>query len=423
MKTKRVKFNSYNLIMTKVKDFKEINIRVIFKRPFNKDDVTKDSLLIDMLTYATKNYPNHVSFINKTKDLYGTFVESYNGRTGNFNLLTISLSAINSNYVEMDMLKESILLLKEIIFNPNVTNNKFDINTFNINKERLIGILKNVKDNKARYTELKMLKYLDKTKPYAYNIDGNLKDLKNITSKDIYDEYLKVLNESEINIYITGDIDFEEVQKKFEDNIDFNRTNKKYKDIFIVNNKTNKIKMLVEKTNNVQSKLSIGCKIDNIDEVLYPLFLYNIILGASTKSRLFLNVREKLSYAYYINSGLILTDNLLVINSGIDKKNLMNVINEIKKEMDDIKNGNISDDEIDMAKRTYINSLLTMLDNLSSITYIVSGFDILGRDNYLKRIKEVEKVTKEDIIKVANLIHMDTVFLLEEGDKVENNQD
>ena len=181
--------------------------------------------------------------------------------------------------------------------------------------------------------------------------------------------------------------------------------------------------MLVEKTNNVQSKLSIGCKIDNIDEVLYPLFLYNIILGASTKSRLFLNVREKLSYAYYINSGLILTDNLLVINSGIDKKNLMNVINEIKKEMDDIKNGNISDDEIDMAKRTYINSLLTMLDNLSSITYIVSGFDILGRDNYLKRIKEVEKVTKEDIIKVADLIHMDTVFLLEEGDKVENNQD
>ena len=93
------------------------------------------------------------------------------------------------------------------------------------------------------------------------------------------------------------------------------------------------------------------------------------------------------------------------------------------KEMDDIKNGNISDDEIDMAKRTYINSLLTMLDNLSSITYIVSGFDILGRDNYLKRIKEVEKVTKEDIIKVADLIHMDTVFLLEEGDKVENNQD
>ena len=53
----------------------------------------------------------------------------------------------------------------------------------------------------------------------------------------------------------------------------------------------------------------------------------------------------------------------------------------------------------------------------------MSGFDILGRDNYLKRIKEVEKVTKEDIIKVADLIHMDTVFLLEEGDKVENNQD
>ena len=112
MKTKRVKLNSYNLIMTKVKDFKEINIRVIFKRPFNKDDITKDSLLIDMLTYSTKTYPNHVSFINKTKDLYGTYVESYNGRTGNFNLLTISLSMINGNYVEMDMLKEVIPLLE-----------------------------------------------------------------------------------------------------------------------------------------------------------------------------------------------------------------------------------------------------------------------------------------------------------------------
>lgn len=423
MKTKRVKLNSYNLIMTKVKDFKEINIRVIFKRPFNKDDITKDSLLIDMLTYSTKTYPNHVSFINKTKDLYGTYVESYNGRTGNFNLLTISLSMINGNYVEMDMLKEAILLLKEIIFNPNVKDKAFDNNTFNINKERLEGILKNVKDNKARYAELRMLNSLDKDKPYAYNIDGNLKDLKNITSKDIYEEYLKVLDESEISIYITGDIDLEVVEKEFENNIDFKRPNKKYKDIFITNSKTNKIRMIVEKTNNIQSKLSIGCKIDNINDILYSLFLYNIILGASTKSRLFLNVREKLSYAYYINSGLILTDNLLVINSGIDKKNLMNVVNEIKKEMDDLKNGNILDEELDMAKKTYTNSLLMMLDNLSSITYTIAGFDILGRDNYLKRIEEINKVTKEDIVEVAKLIHMDTVFLLEEGDKIEENKD
>jgi len=423
MKTKRVKLNSYNLIMTKVKDFKEINIRVIFKRPFNKDDITKDSLLIDMLTYSTKTYPNHVSFINKTKDLYGTYVESYNGRTGNFNLLTISLSVINGNYVEMDMLKEAILLLKEIIFNPNVKDKAFDNNTFNINKERLEGILKNVKDNKARYAELRMLNSLDKDKPYAYNIDGNLKDLKNITSKDIYEEYLKVLDESEISIYITGDIDLEVVEKEFENNIDFKRPNKKYKDIFITNSKTNKIRMIVEKTNNIQSKLSIGCKIDNINDILYPLFLYNIILGASTKSRLFLNVREKLSYAYYINSGLILTDNLLVINSGIDKKNLMNVVNEIKKEMDNLKNGNILDEELDMAKKTYTNSLLMMLDNLSSITYTIAGFDILGRDNYLKRIEEINKVTKEDIVEVAKLIHMDTVFLLEEGDKIEENKD
>ncbi len=423
MKTKRVKLNSYNLIMTKVKDFKEINIRVIFKRPFNKDDITKDSLLIDMLTYSTKTYPNHVSFINKTKDLYGTYVESYNGRTGNFNLLTISLSMINGNYVEMDMLKEAILLLKEIIFNPNVKDKAFDNNTFNINKERLEGILKNVKDNKARYAELRMLNSLDKDKPYAYNIDGNLKDLKNITSKDIYEEYLKVLDESEISIYITGDIDLEVVEKEFENNIDFKRPNKKYKDIFITNSKTNKIRMIVEKTNNIQSKLSIGCKIDNINDILYPLFLYNIILGASTKSRLFLNVREKLSYAYYINSGLILTDNLLVINSGIDKKNLMNVVNEIKKEMDNLKNGNILDEELDMAKKTYTNSLLMMLDNLSSITYTIAGFDILGRDNYLKRIEEINKVTKEDIVEVAKLIHMDTVFLLEEGDKIEENKD
>ena len=423
MKTKRVKLNSYNLIMTKVKDFKEINIRVIFKRPFNKDDITRDSLLIDMLTYSTKTYPNHVSFINKTKDLYGTYVESYNGRTGNFNLLTISLSMINGNYVEMDMLKEAILLLKEIIFNPNVKDKAFDNNTFNINKERLEGILKNVKDNKARYAELRMLNSLDKDKPYAYNIDGNLKDLKNITSKDIYEEYLKVLDESEISIYITGDIDLEVVEKEFENNIDFKRPNKKYKDIFITNSKTNKIRMIVEKTNNIQSKLSIGCKIDNINDILYPLFLYNIILGASTKSRLFLNVREKLSYAYYINSGLILTDNLLVINSGIDKKNLMNVVNEIKKEMDNLKNGNILDEELDMAKKTYTNSLLMMLDNLSSITYTIAGFDILGRDNYLKRIEEINKVTKEDIVDVAKLIHMDTVFLLEEGDKIEENKD
>lgn len=422
MKTKKIKYNSYNLIMTKVKHFKETNIKVVFKRSFNKDDITKDSLLIDMLTYSTKNYPNHVSFSNRAKDLYGTYVESYNSRIGNFNLLNIGISIVNENYVDIDTMKAAVLLLKEIIFNPNLNGEEFDKYTYNITRERLTGILKNVKDNKSRYAELRMLASLDKTKPYAYNIDGNLKGLKKITNHDLYLEYLKVLNESEINIYVTGDIDLEKVERLFKENIIFPSANKKYKDVFITNTISHKMKMIVEKTNNVQSKLSIGCKIDNPDKkILYSLFLYNVILGASTKSRLFLNVREKLSYAYYINSSITLTDNLLVINSGIDKNNLMNVINEIKKEMDDIKKGNITDEEVETAKKTYLSSSQALFDNLSNLEEAISGFDTFGVDTYLKRVNEIKKVTKEDIIEVAQLIHFDTVFLLEEGDKNEEN--
>ena len=422
MKTKKIKYNSYNLIVTKVKHFKETSIKVVFKRPFDKNDITKDSLLIDMLTYSTKNYPNHVSFSNRAKDLYGTYVESYNSRIGNFNLLNVRISIVNENYVDIDTMKEAVILLKEIIFNPNLMGEEFDKDTYNITRERLTGILKNVKDNKSRYAELRMLESLDKTKPYAYNIDGNLKELKEITNHDLYLEYLKVLNDSEINVYVTGDIDLEKVERLFKENITFPSVNKKYKDVFIANTISPKMKMIVEKTNNVQSKLSIGCKIDNPKKkVLNALFLYNIIFGASTKSRLFLNVREKLSYAYYINSGLNLTDNILVINSGIDKKNLMNVINEIKKEMDDIKKGNIKDEELEMAKKTYINSSLALFDNLSSLGEAISGFDTFGKDTYFKRLNAIKKVTKEDVVEVAQLIHFDTVFLLEEGDKNEEN--
>lgn len=422
MQTKRIKLESYNLIITKTKSFKEIDIKVVFKLPFNKDDITKDSLLVDMLSYSTKKYPTNMDLVNKSKDLYGAFVDAYNSRMGNFNLLNVTVSVIHGNYVQFNTLKEGILLLKEVLLNPNVDDGDFDIKTFNIAKERLKGILKNVKDNKSRYAELRMLESMDKTKPYAYNIDGNLKDLKKITSKDIYQEYLRVINDAEINIYVTGNVDYLEVVKLFKDNINFSRLNKKYKDVFINNNETSKIKMIVEKTDNIQSKLSIGCKIDNPkNEMLYSLFLYNIILGASTKSRLFLNVREKLSYAYYINSGLILTDNVLVINSGIDKINLMNVINEIKKEMEDLKKGNITDEEIESAKKTYISSSLMMLDNLTSITHTISSYDTLGKDNYSKRLNIIKNINKEDIIKVANSIHIDTVFLLEEGDQIEKN--
>ena len=171
-----------------------------------------------------------------------------------------------------------------------------------------------------------------------------------------------------------------------------------------------------------QSKLYIGCKLDKLTpfEQKYVMNIYSFILGGSPNSRLFMNLREKNSLCYSVNSTYQPVFNLLIIRAGINASDFKKSVTLIKQELKNITQGKFDEKEIEAGKITYKNTFKEVEDSAFSILNAYTSCEYLGYDPIEKRIKEIDKVTKEDIIKVSKKIHVDTIFLLEGAQYEEN---
>ena len=153
----------------------------------------------------------------------------------------------------------------------------------------------------------------------------------------------------------------------------------------------------------------------------YVLLVYNEILGGSSNSLLFDTVREKNSYAYYINSNQKAYDNILMIYSGIEPGNSNNVLKLIKKTLQEVAKGKFLDEALNNAKATIIASIKASTDSPTGIINTYYAKTLVNSDSFEKRIEEITKVSKEDIINLSKKIAMHTVYLLEGKDEEESN--
>ena len=170
--------------------------------------------------------------------------------------------------------------------------------------------------------------------------------------------------------------------------------------------------------------LTISCKCNKIDkmtnfELRYVLNVYSYILGGGPDSKLFKTVREKNSLCYYISSVCQPLNSIMTIKAGINKTDFKKAISLIKKEVGNMKKGKFYDDDIIKAKITYINSLKELEDSPDSLISLYAGIEYLNSDTLEDRFNKINKVTKNDVIKLASKIHLDTIYLLEGEDNEE----
>lgn len=415
MKYVKKRFNSYNLHMIKTDRFKTITVDLIFRKKITKEEITKRNVLADMLTFSSKKYPTRRAMAIEQQDLYACEVDFSCYRLGNYYNTDFSLLCLNEKYTEKGTFEQTIKYLADIIFNPNVTNNHFDTKSFNIIKANTIKQIASIKEDTRKYSLVKMLEKMDPKATYALHGFGYLEDLEKINEENLYTYYKDFIRSSGLDIFVLGDIDFDEVEKIFTKYFKFDIYHKKDNDFVIEHDKIRKIpRQIVESYPSAQGKLSIGCKLKDLTEFErnYALTIFNMILGGSSESKLFRNVREKNSLCYYINSNSNKIDNLFFITSGITKANLKKTVSLIKKELHGIQKGNITEEEIQKAKIRYISLVDEMYDYPSQIISYYYASEILNSDLPEERKKMVEKVTYDDIVNVSNKVHIDTIYLL-----------
>ena len=416
MEYKKYDIGPYNLHIINTDKFKTVTVRVSFKRPCLKEELTKRTLLGFLLTESCKKYDTKRKLDIKTEDLYDLKYSGFGTISGNYNIISFEESFLNEKYTEKGMFEKSLNFLFDLIFNPNIEKNKFTKEQFDLCKKIIQEDLETIKERPSYYSTLRMYEEMDKSKPVSYHSTGYLEDLKKITVKNIYDYYLSVLNNDIVDIFIIGDVDPLKCRKLVAKSFNINTIKQEGISHIVEYDKfRSKPKIVKEKLDIEQSRLVIGLKLKNLTEFerKYVMGMYSYILGGGPDSKLFKEVREKHSLCYGIGSSYSGIFSVLKISAGINSENFDKTVKLIKKQIKDISLGKFDERDIKCAYMTYMSTFKEIMDSPASILSTYSSMHYLKLDPIEKRKEEIAKITKEMIIDVSKKVYLDTIYLLE----------
>lgn len=422
MNYEKYSYGAYNLHIINTNKFKTIKVTVNFRTKSLENEITIRNILKMILLNSCKDYPKEKDLIIESENLYDLKVSSLSSRVGNYSILSFNLEFLNEKYTEKNMNEYSLDFFMNLLFKPNVQDNKFDQTSFNVVTNVLRKSINSIKDNKTKYSIIKVLEVMNHNMPYSFNPFGKIEELDSITPESLYEYYKKVLTNDLVDILVVGEVDSEKIREYFTNNFKVNTYKKVKNDILLPNIlPRKKVKKIIEKDNVNQSKLAIGLRISNMTdyERKYVLRVYNEILGGGGNSMLFNTIREKHSLAYYINSFSQFYDNIAIIYAGVNSSKINMAIKLIKDTLNKMGKGIFSDEDLNNAIQTIISAIEVSEDSNTGIINNYYAQCLVNADNLDIKIKKYSNITKEDVVNIAKKIKMDTIYILE-GDINEN---
>lgn len=417
MKYKTYNCNSFNIYTIKTDRFKTSHLEVIFKNVLKKEEIGTYSFLADMLSEGCKKYPRKKDLITRFEELYKIVIYASTMRVGNVIDLHVSLDFINPEYIEDEgYIEDVIKTLFEVILNPNVCNDEFDLKTFNIVKERLRREINSLKENPVKQSIKEAIKTMDSNSPTSYEILGTIEELENITPAKLYDAYKSLRKNFKVDVFLIGNLDMDNVAsliKKYFKNRYIVSDNF---EVMVDNKETKKVKVKAMKSDNIQTNLVMLFNLKNLSELEKNITLncFNYLYGSGgLTSKLYKSIREENSLCYAINSMYLKYDKLLMVQISLDNCNVKKAISLVKKELKSMQNGNFSEEEVKDAINNMVISLDMSLDNNIAIlnNYVFNIYDKLP--SIEERKEYFKKLTKEDIVNVSKKVKLNTIFTLE----------
>lgn len=405
----------------KTEKFKTNLIAIMLTTKLNRENVTKNALVPAVLRRGTKNLTTQEEINKKLEEMYGASLDCGLDKTGDNQVLKFYIETVNDEFLPQEaenMLKTSLEKIFEFVFNPYLENGCFKKEYVEQEKENIKQIIDGKIDNKARYSLDRCIEEMYKDKPYGLYKYGYVEDMKNINEKNLYEYYQQLINECKIDIFVSGIIDeeTENIIKNNENIIKLKDREPQYNEPEIIAKRTEKENDVQESMDVTQGKLIIGMDLDIDDDNLrFDVMIYNSIFGGSANSKLFQNVREKASLAYTASSSYYRFKNNIFINCGIEIKNYEKALEIIKQQIEDMKKGDFTDEEVENAKKGIIASIKTIDDEQDTeITYFFSQELSKSKCNIEQYMQRISEVTKDRVVDVANKVSINTVYFLKD---------
>ena len=385
--------------------FKTNLVALFITVPLTKENCTKNALLTSVLRRGTNNLKTQEEISKRLEELYGAGFNCGVDKLGNYHVLKFYLETLENTYTlnNENLLQEGINLLLDIVFNPLVENNGFNKVYVEQEKLNLQKLIESRKDNKALYAKERCLESMFADESYSLYKYGSVEDLVNINETNLYAYYKELLKNCKIDLYVTGNnIDNIKVPEISSKNLP------QIENLHVAPEKPS---IVNESQDVTQGKLIIGLDVGNSDKAVVSM--YNTILGGGANSKLFQNVREKASLAYSAGSSYIRRKNVILIQTGIEIENYDKAVKIIEEQLQDMKKGKISDEEFNSAKQLITSSIELIEESKEDMITFYFDQNLFDEHLNVTEYKEmIKKVTKEDVIKVAQKVKEDTIYFL-----------
>ena len=411
-------FDGINLHIIKTDRFKTDFVAAFLFTDLSRENVTKNALIPAVLRRGCESLPTMKDISIFLEENYGSVFDASSDKIGDRQALQFYITSLNNSYTFQgeDLLSKNIELLCNIILSPKLEGGAFSEKYVSQEKETLRELIKGKINNKGSYANVRCIEEMCIDEPFGLYKFGYEEDLDVITPKDLYSHYEDVLATSEIHIYVSGNVDEEKVKDDFKKY--FQKISRRYDASQIHTTfeiKDLEAKVVKEKQDVTQGKLVLGYRIREHDVLndMYKLILYSALLGGTPSSKLFQNVREKESLAYTIRSSYLKHKGIILVSAGIEIENYDKALRLIGKEIEDMRLGNFTDDEIADAKSALENAYLSYLDEQTAVINIYMGQRLLGNVQSIEEmIRDMKSVTKEDIVEVANKLELKMTYFL-----------
>lgn len=401
-------------------DMKKLKTNVVgvyIRRPLSNDEASKNAVLSYVLKNGCMKFPSSLKLTKHLQSLYGASLNSGVLKNGDNQIIFFDAETISDKYApDNEKLTNELLdLLLNVVFKPLCENSKFDSKIVNREKQTVSNRIDSLINDKRTYAQLRCTEEVCKGDAYAITKFGSKDDVNKINEENLYSHYESIISSSQIDIFICGDANINEAEsviKNFIKNINFNKADIPVTSVIKENSTVNHI---TDKLDVTQGKISIGFTTGiNAKSPDYPaLAVANSIFGSGTHSKLFNNVREKLSLAYYASSSLNKYKGLMFVDAGIEFENFEKAYNETISQLNALKNGEISNEELAFSKSTIINALNSYYDDQRYMQMYALDCLYLGVTfNIEKYKKDIENVSIDDVLRVSSKISENTVYFL-----------
>ena len=397
--------------------FKTNYISINIHNELKEETAAKCALFSDVLNRGNKKFPTETAISEYMQELYGASFKADVRRKGIDQILTLSATCVNDEYLpENEKVFEHVTeFLFDMLLEPKVSDMAFDSTFVAQEKINLINDIEAMINDKRTYSVWRLNELMFEGKPYSVYELGSVSQVEEITPKNLYEFYCDLLNSCLVDIFVVGKIDISSIMSYVEKRIEkINPTVSSYPVCELYEGNLHG-KEITEHFDVTQAKLCMGFKTNiapDCDEY-YKLMVANGILGGGAHSKLFNEVREKLSLCYYAGSRLSRYSGTMVVSAGIETKNKDKAVKEILTQVDLVKQGKFSEEEFTATIKNITSSIRVLGDSIGYLCDYYLGNTItntlISPEEFAEKI---EKVTPQDVIDVAQNFELEMIYFL-----------